>query len=75
MLDSTRRPCVTKEVGMGLSVTVSYHPKTGQPIEFFYLDEPKLPTIQCKRRYITLALQLLCYADDNLYRTRKRATN
>lgn len=30
-----RRPCVTQDVGMGLSVTVSYHPKTLQPVEVF----------------------------------------
>ena len=26
-----RRPCVTEEVGMGLAVTVSYHPETRNP--------------------------------------------
>ena len=30
-----RRPCITENIGMGLSVTVSYHPKTFQPIEVF----------------------------------------
>lgn len=36
MLDlPNRRPCVTEDVGMGLSVTVSYHPKTLQPVEVF----------------------------------------
>jgi len=36
MLDlPNRRPCVTEDVGMGLSVTVSYHPETLQPVEVF----------------------------------------
>lgn len=30
-----RRPCITEDVGMGLSVTVSYHPDTGCPAEVF----------------------------------------
>ena len=30
-----RRPCITEDVGMGLSVTVSYHPETGCPAEVF----------------------------------------
>ena len=24
-----RRPCMTEDVGMGLTVTVSFHPETG----------------------------------------------
>lgn len=36
-----RRPCVTEEVGMGLSVTVSYHPKTGDPVEVFLTERGK----------------------------------
>ena len=36
-----RRPCVTEEVGMGLSVTVSYHPETGQPCEVFLSERGK----------------------------------
>jgi len=36
MLDlPNRRPCVTEDIGMGMSVTVSYHPKTGQAVEVF----------------------------------------
>ena len=36
MLDlPNRRPCVTEDIGMGLSVTVSYHPATLQPVEVF----------------------------------------
>ena len=70
MLDlPTRRPCVTKEVGMGLSVTVSYHPKTGQPISFFYLNGAK-PDNPMQEAYITL-----CYSffvcKQSLYRTKK----
>ena len=30
-----RRPCVTTELGMGLAVTVSFHPKTGEAVEMF----------------------------------------
>lgn len=30
-----RRPCVTTELGMGLAVTVSFHPDTGDAIEVF----------------------------------------
>ena len=36
-----RRPCVTEEVGMGLSVTVSYHPQTGQACEVFLTGRGK----------------------------------
>lgn len=36
MLDlPNRRPCVTEDVGMGMAVTVSYHPKSLQPVEVF----------------------------------------
>ena len=28
-----RRPCLTTDVGEGLSVSVSFHPETGEPIE------------------------------------------
>lgn len=36
MLDlPNRRPCVTEDIGMGMSVTVSYHPETLQPVEVF----------------------------------------
>lgn len=42
MLDlPNRRPCVTEEVGMGLSVTVSYHPETGDPVEVFLTERGK----------------------------------
>ena len=30
-----RRPCVTTDVGEGLAVTVSFHPKTGEAVEVF----------------------------------------
>ena len=30
-----RRPCITTEVGEGLSVTVSYHPETNEAVEIF----------------------------------------
>ena len=36
-----RRPCVTEDIGMGLSVTVSYHPQTGQPCEVFLTGRGK----------------------------------
>ena len=36
-----RRPCITADVGMGLSVTVSYHPETGEPIEVFLVERGK----------------------------------
>ena len=42
MLDlPNRRPCVNEEVGMGLSVTVSYHPDTGTPVEVFLTERGK----------------------------------
>jgi hypothetical protein len=30
-----RRPCITTELGMGLAVTVSFHPQTGEAVEVF----------------------------------------
>ena len=36
-----RRPCLTEDVGMGLSVTVSFHPDTGQPCEMFLTGRGK----------------------------------
>ena len=36
-----RRPCETEDVGEGLSVTVSYHPETNQPIEVFVTSRGK----------------------------------
>ena len=36
-----RRPCVTSELGMGISVTVSYHPETKQRIEVFLSSRGK----------------------------------
>ena len=36
-----RRPCVTQQVADGLSVTVSYHPETLEPCEFFLTERGK----------------------------------
>ena len=36
-----RRPCVTEEIGMGISVTVSFHPETMEPIEVFVSQRGK----------------------------------
>jgi hypothetical protein len=36
-----RRPCMTEDVGMGLTVTVSYHPKTGDAVEVFMTGRGK----------------------------------
>ena len=36
-----RRPCVTENIGMGLAVTVSYHPETLQPVEVFLTERGK----------------------------------
>ena len=36
-----RRPCVTEDVGMGLTVTVSYHPETGDAVEVFMTGRGK----------------------------------
>ena len=30
-----RRPCVSQDVGEGMTVTVSYHPKSGDAVEVF----------------------------------------
>lgn len=30
-----RRPCITTDLGMGLAVTVSFHPQTGEAVEVF----------------------------------------
>ena len=37
----SRRPCVTEEIGMGISVTVSFHPETMEPIEVFLSQRGK----------------------------------
>ena len=36
-----RRPCVTTDVGEGLAVTVSFHPKTGEAVEVFMTGRGK----------------------------------
>ena len=36
-----RRPCMPEEVGMGLTVTVSFHPETGQAVEVFMTGRGK----------------------------------
>lgn len=36
-----RRPCVTTELGMGLAVTVSFHPQTGEAVEVFMTGRGK----------------------------------
>ena len=36
-----RRPCVTEEIGMGISVTVSFHPETMAPVEVFLSERGK----------------------------------
>jgi len=30
-----RRPCESEDVGEGMTVTVSYHPQSGEPVEVF----------------------------------------
>ena len=78
MLDlPTRRPCVTKEVGMGLSVTVSYHPKTGQPIEVFLSERGKASDNPMQEALYNLGVTAsLLMQDDNPYTDQeKRATN
>lgn len=36
-----RRPCVTTDLGMGLAVTVSFHPRTGEALEVFMTGRGK----------------------------------
>jgi hypothetical protein len=36
-----RRPCVTSDLGLGLSVTVSYNPKTDEACEVFMSSRGK----------------------------------
>jgi len=36
-----RRPCVTEDVGMGLTLTVSFHPITGESVEIFMTGRGK----------------------------------
>ena len=78
MLDlPTRRPCVTTEVGMGLSVTVSYHPKTGQPIEVFLSERGKASDNPMQEALYNLGVTAsLLMQDDNPYiEQEKRATS
>ena len=36
-----RRPCITTEGGVGLAVTVSYHPETTEAVEIFVTGRGK----------------------------------
>lgn len=36
-----RRPCITQDLGLGLAVTVSFHPTTGEAIEVFMTGRGK----------------------------------
>lgn len=36
-----RRPCMTTDLGMGLAVTVSFHPVTGEAVEVFMTGRGK----------------------------------
>lgn len=36
-----RRPCVTTDLGLGLAVTVSFHPTTGEAVEVFMTGRGK----------------------------------
>ena len=37
----SRRPCVTEEIGMGICVTVSFHPETMEAVEVFLSQRGK----------------------------------
>ena len=36
-----RRPCITTDVGEGISITISYHPDTEEPVELFVTSRGK----------------------------------
>ena len=36
-----RRPCITTDVGEGISITISYHPDTEEPVELFVTGRGK----------------------------------
>jgi len=36
-----RRPCESEDVGQGMTVTVSFHPQTGEPVEVFLTGRGK----------------------------------
>ena len=36
-----RRPCESEDVGEGMTVTVSFHPKSGEPVDVFLTGRGK----------------------------------
>ena len=36
-----RRPCESEDVGEGMTVTVSFHPQSGEPVEVFLTGRGK----------------------------------
>ena len=52
-----RRPCMTEDVGMGLTVTVSFHPETGQAVEVFMTGRGKASDNPMQEALYNLGLQ------------------
>jgi hypothetical protein len=67
-----RRPCVTEEVGMGLSVTVSYYPQTGQPCEVFLSGRGKASDSPMQEALYNLGVKAsLLMQEESLYEKAK----
>ena len=52
-----RRPSLTEDVGMGISVTVSFHPETNEAVEIFVTSRGKASDnpMQKKGRHFTIS--------------------
>ena len=63
-----RRPCMTEDVGMGLTVTVSFHPETGQAVEVFMTGRGKASDNPMQEALYNLGVQaskLMQYKDNS----------
>ena len=54
----SRRPSVTEDVGMGISVTVSFHPETGEAAEVFVTGRGKASDNPMQEALYNLGVQV-----------------
>ena len=47
-----RRPCITTDVGEGVSITISYHPDTEEPVELFVTGRGRKRQTGYDRRFV-----------------------
>ena len=53
-----RRPSLTEDVGMGISVTVSFHPETQEAVEVFVTSRGKASDNPMKEALYNLGVQV-----------------